>query len=167
MAFDLITSLLSLEAAGVAWLLMLSTATILIISSQTSYSIGGKGPFGFRGYHARRRYRIPSACHSALLTVFHADVVRISTPDRPLLVLAPKFANEFSNHPALRFQKYLESVFHPHTSGLEVFQELARNDVLPDSIRGKLNRNLNKIVQSLLPKVATPLKEHWTDDAGW
>jgi hypothetical protein len=60
------------------------------------------------------------------------------TLNGPKIVLAPQFANEIRNHPALSVAAFSSNELHAHIRGFDVFAQGENDDILQDTVRSKI-----------------------------
>ncbi|KAL3443342.1 cytochrome P450 [Aspergillus insuetus] len=128
--------------------------------------INGKKRFDFGGHQVRMAFatRLPEMLQQGFNK---GEVFRLLTPSGIKFVLAPKFAPEILTHPELIPGKFLMNEFNAYIPGFEVFGLTAQHEILQDTVRLRLTRQLNKLTRPLTAETAQLLKNKWPEDANW
>ncbi|KAH8422248.1 cytochrome P450 [Aspergillus melleus] len=90
------------------------------------------------------------------------------TDDGCLIVLAPEFAKEIRNSPALSVGRFMAERLHAHLDGFEPWRQISAPDrIFPDTIRTKLMQPLGRLIQPASVEMASILRHEWTDETEW
>ncbi|CEJ58139.1 hypothetical protein PMG11_06809 [Penicillium brasilianum] len=168
--FEFLNSLL--VAYRLPGLLLLFSITIILFQplrkkSDLPLINSGKGPFSIlRGYRSRKTFaaELPRLVAEGLSK---ASAFRIAAPDGVNIVLAPSYAHEIGEHPDLNPGPIAGDEFNCHIDGFEVFAQLGTSDVISESVRTRLTRQLTKLTPLLTSETALLLQSQWKDAPNW
>ncbi|KAL3429411.1 cytochrome P450 [Aspergillus tetrazonus] len=161
-----------LVTCGLPGLLLLFSVTIILFhplrkKSDLPLINPGKGRLGIlRAYRSRKTFtnELPRLVADGLSK---ASAFRIAAPDGVNIVLAPSYAHEIAEHPDLNPGPIAGDEFNSHIKGFEVFAQLGTSDVISESVRTKLTRQLTKLTALLTSETPLLLQSQWKDTPIW
>ncbi|KAL2842975.1 cytochrome P450 [Aspergillus pseudodeflectus] len=161
-----------LVVCGLPGLLLLFSVTVILFyplrnKSDLPLINPGQGRIGIlRGYRSRKTFaaELPRLVTEGLSK---ASAFRIAAPDGVNIVLAPRYAHEIAEHPDLNPGPIAGDEFNCHIDGFEVFAQLGTSDVIAESVRTRLTRQLTKLTPLLTTETSVLLQSQWKDAPTW